>query len=352
MFFASDNWSGAAPEIADALSRSAAGYSVPYGRSDLDHAVEQRFNELFEREVAVFFVSSGTAANALALSALSRPGGVTLCHRDAHLVDAECGAPEYFTTGGRMAPVDGPNGKLSPDGLKRELARFQPANVQYGQLSAVSLTQATEAGTAYTPDEVHQLADLAHAAGAPLHMDGARFANAIAHLGVSPAEMTWRAGVDVLSFGGTKNGCWCAEAVVFFDPERAEQFPYLRKRAGQLFSKSRFVACQFDAYLEDGLWLRLAQQANDQAQRLAEAITSCDGVSLAWPTQSNVLQVVMPTAVADRLYELGAKFYPRSRPHALVGELPQGAGLYRLVTSYATTDAEIDRFVEALQSAV
>ena len=229
MIFASDNWAGAADEIAESLQRHSGGFSPAYGESDLDKHLEQRFNELFEKEVAVFFVGTGTAANSLALSAVNRAGGFVLCHREAHLVEDECGAPEFFTSGARLAPIDGALGKMDPDALRRGLERFDPEFVHHGQPMAVSVTQATEAGTVYSCDEVSQIAEQSHAFGLPLHMDGARFANAMVQLAATPAEMTWKCGVDVLSFGGTKNGCWCAEALVFFDPEMANQLPFIRK---------------------------------------------------------------------------------------------------------------------------
>ena len=271
MFFASDNWAGAAPAIVDAVTREAAAYGNAYGDSAIDRAVDARFNEIFEREVAVFLVGTGSAANGLALASVGRPGGVVFCHRDSHILEDECGGVEFLAVA-RLLGVDGRAGKLEPDGLSAALARF-PGFVHSGQRMAISITQQTEAGTVYSPRKFARSPSLARQHALPLHMDGARFANALAHLGVSPAEMTWKAGVDILSFGGTKNGCIGAEALVFFDPEKAREAPYLRKRAGQLFSKSRFIAAQFDAYFRDGLWLELARHANAMADRLRQGIS-------------------------------------------------------------------------------
>lgn len=345
MIFASDNWAGAADEIAESLRRHSGGFSPAYGESELDKRLEQRFNELFEREVAVFFVGTGTAANSLALSAVNRPGGFVLCHREAHLIEDECGAPEFFTSGARLAPIDGSRGKMDPDALRRGLERFDPNFVHHGQPMAVSVTQATECGTVYSVDELAEIAQHAHDFGLPLHMDGARFAAAMVRQGVTPAEMSWKSGVDVLSFGATKNGCWCAEALVFFDPKMAKQLPFIRKRAAQLFSKSRFIAAQFHAYLDDDLWIRLARHANQMADRLAEALVALDQMAIAWQCESNELFVTMPKTLADRLLEQGAKFYPWPVPADFAPRLADGHGLYRLVTSFATTQQDVDQFV-------
>ena len=349
MIFASDNWAGAADEIAASLQKHSAGFSPAYGASDLDRALERRFNELFERDVAVFFVGTGTAANSLALSAVNRPGGFVLCHREAHLIEDECGAPEFFTSGARLAPIDGDLGKIDPNELQKGLERFDPDFVHHGQPMAVSVTQATEVGSVYTTDELAAITDMTHSFGLPVHMDGARFANAMVHLGVSPAEMTWKAGIDVVSFGGTKNGCWCAEALIFFDPDRAKQLPFIRKRAAQLFSKTRFIAAQFHAYLDDDLWIRLATHANAMAQRLSDGIKQLPGVSLAWTCQSNELFVTMPKQLANTLQAQGARFYPWPVPSEFSKKLGRGDGLYRLVTSFATDPQDVDQFLELIR---
>ncbi|MER0238723.1 low specificity L-threonine aldolase [Fulvimarina sp. MAC8] len=351
MNFASDNWSGAHPAINESIARASAGMAAAYGASDLDKAVERRFDELFEREVAVFFVGTGTAANSLAFASVNRPGGVVMCHREAHVIEDECGAPEFFTHGARMAPVDGPDGKIDPANLERELARFKPDFVHAGQPMAVTISQPGEAGTIYTASEVEAIAAITHKRGLTLHMDGARFANALSATNMSPAEMTWKLGVDILSFGATKNGCWCAEAIVVFDPEKATQFPFIRKRGAQLFSKTRFVAAQFTAYLEDDLWLRLADHSNAMADRLREGLDASANARQAWATKSNEVFAVFGKAQAEALRAEGAVFYDWNAPHGMHDLTSPDEMLARLVTSWSTEPADIDHFLQLLDRA-
>lgn len=349
MNFASDNWAGVSDRVRDGLAAAGSGMAPAYGGDELTKAVEAQFNEVFEREVAVFFVATGTAANALALAAFAKPGGVVLCHEGAHIVDDEAGAPE-FQAGCRVQGLPGANGKLTPAAIEKALQRFSPAAVYHGQPMAVSISQLTELGTAYKPEDVAAIAEAAHAAGLPLHMDGARFVAAVAGLGVGPADITWRAGVDVLSFGGTKGGCWAAEAVVFFDPAKAAEFPYLRKRAGHLFSKSRFVAAQFAAYLGDGHWLELAGTANARAQHLADGVRHSRHAWLAVPPDANEVFAVIPKERAAALRALGAVFH--DWPQTGIGadfHAGEDEVLVRLVTSFATTEEEVVRFVELLR---
>ncbi len=348
MNFASDNWAGAHPAIASALGENARGYATAYGASELDRKVGQKFNEIFGREVAVFFVSTGTAANALALTALNRPGGVAFCHRQAHVTADEGGAPEYFTGGARMCPVDGALGRIDPALLERQIERFPASFVHAGQPMAVSITQATEAGTVYALDEIRVISEVCRRHGLPLHLDGARFANALVSLGASPAEMTSEAGVDVVSFGATKNGCWCAEAVVFLDPERARDMPFIRKRAAQLFSKSRFVAAQFDAYFRDGLWLDIARHANAMAARLAAHMAASPRLRLAWQPQANEVFAIMQRTDASDLQAKGAVFAPWDASHGHDVALSGNEMLARFVTSFETTEADVDRFGELI----
>ncbi|MEM9825122.1 MAG: low specificity L-threonine aldolase [Planctomycetota bacterium] len=348
MHFASDNWAGVADEITAALRRSAGGFCTAYGESPDDRALEQTFNDLFETQVNLFFVGTGTAANALALTAVNRPGGFVFCHQNSHLIEDECGAPEYFTGGARLDPIAGDNGKMQPSALDAAIARFDPSFVHHGQPMAISVTQATECGTVYSIEELQAIAAIAKRHRLPLHMDGARFANALVHLDASPADATWRAGVDLLSFGGTKNGCWCAEALLVFNDSMAESMPYLRKRAAQLFSKTRFITAQFSAYLHEGLWLRLASHANAMAKRLADALGTHKSVRLAWQPQSNEVFVVMPKTLADRLQAAGANFYPWPVTDDVRGSMEPGEGLYRLVTSFATEPSHVDDFVRLL----
>lgn len=342
MFFGSDNWAGVHPAVAENLNLHSDGFAAAYGTSDLDRAVEQRFNDIFERDVAVFFVGTGTAANSLALAAINRPGGVTLCHRECHMIEDECGAPEYFTGGARLHPVDGPNAKMNPEDLKRELKRFPPDFVHAGQPMAVSITQATEAGTVHSLDEISAIAQVAKAHGLPLHMDGARFANALVSLDCSPADMTWKSGVDIMSFGATKNGCWMAEALVFLNPADAKQLPYIRKRAAQLFSKTRFIAAQFEAYLSDDLWLSSARHANQQAAKLAGLFRQAEGIRLAWEPGANEVFAVLSKARVEQFEAAGAKFYAWNPPHGMEQTIAEDEQLSRFVTSFATTDAHID----------
>ncbi len=345
MIFASDNWAGAHPAIAENLARHAAGLAPAYGKSDLDNIVERLFCDIFEREVAVFFVGTGTAANALSMTALSRPGGVFFAHRDAHMIADECGAVEYLSGGGRLAPVDGEFGKMTAQALQAEIDRYPASFVHAGQPAAISITQATETGTVYDSAEIEAIAGIARANGIQLHMDGARFANALVSLGLSAAEMTWKRGVDVVSFGGTKNGCWCAEAVVFMEPERARQFPFIRKRAAQLFSKSPFVAAQFEAYFCDDLWLDSARHANAMAARLAAHVEASPHARLGWKPQANEVFPIISRSAAGRLETAGAVFkFWHHPPREIAGDVAQDETLIRLVTSFATTAEDVDRF--------
>lgn len=348
MIFASDNWAGAHPAIARRLLEESSGFSAPYGASQLDGEVEKKFSKIFERDVSVFFVGTGTAANSLALASVNRPGGVTFCHREAHMIEDECGAPEFFTHGARLAPVDGENGKINPKNLKAEINRFPPGFVHTGQPMAISITQATEIGTIYQPDEITAISEIAKTKNLPLHMDGARFANALVALNLSPAELSWKTGVDILSFGATKNGCWCAEALVYMQPEMAQDLPFIRKRAAQLFSKTRFIACQFDAYLQDDLWLELARHANAMGQRLQHGIMHSKHAKLAWHAEANEVFCIMQKSQADWLRRQGAVFYDWNPPHAKQELLEENEVLLRLVTSFATEEQQVDRFIELL----
>ncbi len=348
MNFASDNWAGAHPAIAAALTEHAGGHVPAYGASELDKQVAARLGEIFERDVAVYFVSTGTAANSLSMAAVARPGGVMFAHREAHLIEDEGGAPEFLTGGSRLCPVDGEFGRMDPDALDEAIRRYPPEFVHAGQPMAVSITQSTEIGTTYSLDQIKEIGKVAKAHGLPLHMDGARFANALVALGCTPADMTWKAGIDLLSFGGTKNGCWCAEAVIVLDPELGRDMPFLRKRAAQLFSKSRFVAAQFDAYLADGLWLETAAHANRMAASLAAAIEKAATARLAWKPDANEVFAIMPDTTRETLVAAGANFYPWHMPSGFAGEIADDEILTRLVTSFATTPDEVERFAALL----
>jgi threonine aldolase len=344
VIFSSDNWAGAHPRIAAALATHASGFEPAYGSGDLDQAVTGKFSEIFEREVAVFFVGTGTAANSLSLVLTNKPGGLSFCHRESHVMEDECGAPEYFMGGSRLHPVDGVLGRIDPKNLGQAIGRFAPEVVHSGRPAAISITQATEIGTLYSLDDIDAISAIARQYNVPLHMDGARFANALVGLGATPAEMTWQRGVDIVSFGGTKNGCWCAEAVILFDLDRAREFGFIRKRAAQLFSKSRFIAAQFDAYFEDGLWLETAAHANSMAARLASSIRASTRVRLGWQPQANEVFAIMPDATMKMAQDKGARFYDWPTPHGFDGNIVEGETLCRFVTSFATTAEDVDRF--------
>jgi threonine aldolase len=348
MNFASDNWAGASEPVMAALAEAARWGGPAYGGDALTRAVERRFSELFEREVTVFLVATGTAANALGLSAYARPGGVVFCHAQAHVLVDEAGAAEFFG-GVKVVGLDGDRGRVSPETLAEAMARFPAGNVHHGQPVAVSLTEITELGAAYRPDEIAALAEVARSRGVAVHMDGARFAGAVAALNATPADLTWRAGVDVLSFGGTKNGCIAAEAVVFFDPAQARDFGLARQRAGQGFSKNWFIAAQFDAYLKDGHWLDLARRANAMAARLADAIAASGKARLAWWPDANEVFAILTRDTDNRLRAAGAVYYPWSAS-GLPFENDERAGevMVRLVTSFQTRTEDIDRFAGLL----
>ena len=280
MFFKSDNGSGAAPEVMAAVLRANDGYASSYGTDEIMDRVRTQVRTVFEApEAAVYLVATGTAANALSLAIHAQPWTAVFCHEDAHIALDECGAPEFYS-GAKLALVPGAHGKMTPETLGAALARVGTGGVHGVQRGMLSVTNVTEAGTVYTPAEVAALTALARAHGLPCHLDGARFANALVATGATAAEMTWKAGIDVVSFGGTKNGCMGVEAVVIFDPAKAWEFELRRKRGGHLFSKHRFLSAQMEAYLTDGLWLRLATHANQMGARLVAGINTVAGTHL------------------------------------------------------------------------
>ena len=282
--FSSDNVTGASPEILDALTRAGGeGSAMPYGNDSWTARVETKFRQIFETDLAAFPVATGTAANALGMSVMTPPFGAVFCHPESHMNVDECGAPEFYSGGAKLVTVGGPeghdHGKIDLKILEATIARTGALGVHSVQPAVVTITQASEAGTVYDVDEIAAIADLAKAAGIGLHMDGSRFANAVVSLGCAPADITWRAGVDILSFGATKNGALAAEAVVVFKLELAKELGRRRKRGGHLFSKARFLAAQLDAYLDDDLWLKNAAHANRAAGRLAAGLTALNGVA-------------------------------------------------------------------------
>jgi threonine aldolase len=342
MNFASDNTAPVAPDILEALARVNKGFAIGYGDDEATSRVERQFSELFERDVAVFLVATGTAANALALAHLSPPWGAVFCHSEAHIATDECGAAEFYGSGLKLVGLSGAGRKITLGVLDEALERAW-GGPHHVTPAVLSLTQATEAGTVYQRDEIARLVAAARARGMLVHMDGARFANALERLGLTPAEATWRIGVDVLSFGATKGGAMAAEAVVFFDPARAAGMSERRKRGGHLISKHRFVAAQIEAFLSDNLWLTLARHANQMADRLAERLAAV-GCPPIWPVEANLVFVVIRRETHERLQHAGATYYVMDS-ESLPETVDRDCLLVRLVTSFATTDTDIDRFV-------
>ncbi|MFN3855952.1 MAG: threonine aldolase family protein [Phreatobacter sp.] len=348
MFFASDNGLGASDRIMAAITAANDGSArLAYGRDEGTARVERLMSELFEREVGVFMVATGTAANGLALSTLTPPWGIVLCHDESHVMEDECCGPEFFTGGAKLVGIRGRGAKITPEALTAAIASLGRRVPHNAPIHALSLTQSTELGLVYSVEEVKALSALAKAHGAGVHMDGARFANAVAALGCTPADITWKAGVDVLSFGTTKNGTLACEAIVYFDPARGEEMVRRRMRAGHLLSKHRFLAAQMEAFLEDGHWLDLARHANAMAARLAAGLAGVPGVRLPIRPQANGVFPIMPEAMVEALRAEGAVFYPWSDKGLPEAERARpGETMMRLVTSFATREADVDRFVQ------
>ena len=351
MNFASDNTAGVAPAILAAIARVNDGHVPSYGDDEVTARVKRRLADLFEHEVAVFLVPTGTAANALALAQFMPPWGAVLCHGESHIATDECGATEFYGGGVKLVTLPGVGCKIAPATLQAALERGPWGGPHHVSAAALSLSQATEAGTIYRASEIRQLAEIAHAQAVAVHVDGARFANALVRTNATPAELTWRAGVDVLSLGASKGGALAAEAVIFFDPARASGMPERRKRGGHLLSKHRFLAAQLDAYLADDLWLDLARHANRMADRLAQGLSAA-GIKPVWPVEANEVFVPLSGDADRRLKGAGALYHPwsvGSLPADLV--IPPDTTLMRLVTSFSTTEAEVDQFVTIARDA-
>ena len=348
MIFGSDNMVGASDRVLDALVEANATAAPSYGADPWTIEAEGLLAETFEHDLAAFFVATGTAANSLALSAITQPWSAVLCHRHAHIMVDESSAPEFFTGGARLIPVMGVDGKITPEALGRTLDRL-PADAPHNvRPSAVSLSQASECGLVYSPDEIAALTDIAKSHGAAVHMDGARFANAVARLGCSPAELTWKAGVDVLCLGASKNGALAAEAVVFFDRKHAVDFSSRRKRGGHLVAKGRLFGAQFVAWLQDGHWLDLARSANLAADQLSAGLARHSGVRVVWPTEANEVFAILPRALGEKLRAAGGVFYewnPDSLPEN--ESLGKEEVFLRFVTSFLTSPREVSDFLEA-----
>lgn len=351
--FGSDNHTGASARVLEMIVASNLGHTHGYGDDEWTERATAALTEVFERELEVFFVATGTASNTLALACLVQPWETILCHSQAHILIDESTGPELQTGGARPLGISGRAGKLTPMHLRDHFATAGSDAPHNPRAGALSLSQSSEQGLVYSPDEIAALTELAHHHGLAVHMDGARFANAVAATRRTPAELTWKAGVDVLSLGGTKNGCLAAEAIVCFRPTDAAQLPVRRKRAGHLLSKGRFFGAQFVGWLHDGHWLELAAHANAQSARLAAELAALPGVRLAWPTQANEIFAIVPTALAQALRAAGAQFYEWYKD-GLPADVTLGRDetFARLVTSFATHDGHIDDFCAAARAAL
>ncbi len=344
MNFASDNVYGVHPAIMQAMADANSGTQSSYGSDEFTARAVRKLCEIFEREVDVYLVLTGTAANSLCVSAMVPPYGACLCHSEAHIMVDECGAPELFSGGAKLIGIADPAGKLTPASITKVLDGFIRGEHD-PKPKAVSITQATELGTVYDLAEIRAIADLAHGRGLRLHMDGARFTNALVSLGCSPAEMTWKAGVDALSFGATKNGAMMLEAVVFFDRALSEDFIHRRMRSAQLLSKGRYLGAQMNAYLDNDLWLKNARHANDIAAYLAAELEKTGKVRLPLPTQANEVFPVMPRGLYEHLQAAGAVFYEWPGEGPGTEDLIEGNMFVRFVCSYMTTKDQCDALV-------
>jgi threonine aldolase len=334
--FYSDNTATAAPEILAAIAEANTGHTIAYGDDPWTSRLDDVLGKFFDTRVRAFAVTTGTAANSLSLATLSPPWGAVYAHEEAHIGVDECGAPQFFTGGAQLVSLLGEHGKLTCDALRAAVDKH-PANVHTVQPAVVSLTQATELGTAYRPAELAEISKLAHERGLKVHMDGARFANAVAFLDCHPGDVTWRSGVDVLSFGATKNGALAAEAVVFFNPDLVRDFEFRRKRAGHLISKSRFVAAQLLAYVETGVWQRNARRANELAQRIGRAA----GSALLHPVEANEVFVHLGEERKAQLRAKGFEFYDWGS---------EGCGEARFVAAWDQRESDVEALIRALRA--
>ncbi len=339
--FSSDNATPACDAILQAVNAANVGSATSYGSDDLTAQLQRRASEVFETEVAIYPVTTGTAANSLALAQIAAPFGAIYCYEAAHIVTDECGAPEFFTGGAKLIGLPAPDGRITPSQLLHALSFADEMGVHHVKPAAISVTQATEWGTVYANEEVAALSALARQRGMRLHMDGARFANALVHLRCSPAEATWKSGVDVLSLGATKNGALCAEAVVFFEPALAADFERRRKRAGHLWSKMRFLSAQLLAYLSEDLWLTNARHANAMAEALAQGLRSMPGARVLHPVHANEIFVELSERTVVGLESAAFKFY-RWPLH----QSDRGVAI-RLVTSFMTKLQDVEAFIGA-----
>lgn len=348
MNFASDNTGPVHPNVMAALIAANTGYALPYGGDDLTAQTIQNIRDLFEApDAAVFLVSLGTAANSLILATLSQPWETVFCHTVAHIHEDECNAPEFYSGGTKLTLVPGPEAKMTAENLRRSILAEETRGVHGPQRGPVSLTQATERGTIYSLKEIQEISATAEEFGLPVHMDGARFANAVQSLGCSAAEMTWKSGVDAVTFGGTKNGLMAVEAVIFFNPKHAWEFELRRKRGAHLFSKHRFLAAQMQSYLAGDLWLDMAKKSNDASARLIQGLKQIPEVQIDFEPQANIIFAHWARAAHQRLHAAGAQYYVMAGDHTTgpSNELLPA----RLVTDWSTTPENIDKFLDILR---
>jgi threonine aldolase len=327
--FYSDNYAGICPEAFASLAEANQGHSANYGNDEWTEKAADMLRDLFETKCEVFFVFNGTAANSLALASMCQPHNSILCHEHAHIETAECGAPEFFSNGSKVLLLPGANGKIDPKAI--EGVAKKRTDVHFPKARAISITQATEAGTVYSRDELQAVIEMAKKLNLRVHMDGARFANTIAAIKAKPKEITWQMGVDVLCFGGTKNGMAVGEAVVIFNPELAREFDYRRKQGAQLASKMRFLSASWVGMLKDGAWLRRAGHANAMAKRLETALQGVPRIKIAYPADTNGVFVLMPLDLSKALRERGWRFSTHVTPDNI-----------RLMCSWDTTPEDVD----------
>ena len=335
--FASDNVAGACPEVLNAVIEANDGDSTPYGNDQISTELQDKFSEIFEKEVIVFPTASGTAANALALSTMTPSFGNIYCHKLSHINTDECGAPEFYTGGGKLVTLQGIKGKITANELDEAITG--KGIVHHTQPSSVSITQVCETGEVYQLDEIKKISDITHKHNLNMHMDGARFANALVSLDVTPAEMTWKSGIDVLSFGATKNGCLAAEAIIFFKKDLVGNVAFLMKRAGHLLSKMRFVSAHLDTYNTDNVWRKKARHANKMGKRLSEGLNNHSDINLSYPTDANEIFATFPRNKIEHLNSAGY----------MINEDEWDGKAVRLVAAWNTKDNDVDDFLEILK---
>lgn len=348
MMFASDNWAGACPQVQKALSELGPDPAPAYGGDELSAAVDDRLSEIFEAPVESLMVATGSAANALALAHFAKPASITLAHKTAHVTVDEYNGPERVSPGLKILGLPGAGGKITADSLSNTLAQFPDGASRRGRLTCMSLSQSTELGQTYSSDEVSALTKLTQTIGLGIHMDGARFANAIAHLDCSPADLTWRAGIDCLSLGFTKNGAWAADLLILFSGQSSVDTSYIHKQMGQSFSKPRFMAAQILAMLEDETWLNNAKHANRQASKLAAGLAKSNKTSVPLMPQSNEVFAYFENGSIHQLQNSGANFYPWTDEDIPDNLKQRDKTFMRMVCSFATTSEEVETFLKLL----